>query len=340
MFIEVFKHALMITGFVFAMMVAVDYLNVLSRGRLEQYIRGRPLRQYLGSAFLGATPGCLGAFAAASLYIHGFISFGAIVAAMVATSGDESFVMLALFPGYALLLFSLLFAAGIFSGWLADRLSNALRLQPDSSCDRLEVHAGPDRLLLTRRVLLANLRSPSLQRAALALLSLLLLYGIFSGLIGPESWDWIRITICLVLAFLLFIILTVPEHFLEEHIWEHTAKKHLLKVFLWTFGALLAVHLGMERWDLAGLVSRNQAWVLLLSALVGLIPESGPHFLFVIMFSRGVIPFSILLASSIVQDGHGMLPILSISVKNFLLIKLFNFFFGLAVGYLCLLAGF
>ncbi|HDL64751.1 MAG TPA: selenocysteine protein, partial [Proteobacteria bacterium] len=327
-------------GFVFAMMVAVDYLNVFTRGKMEYFVRGRPLRQYLGSSFLGSTPGCLGAFAAASLYIHGFISFGAIVATMVSTSGDAAFVMLALFPGRALLLFVLLFGAGIIAGWLADKMAARVHLRPCQTCDKLEVHTGPDRTLLSWNGFKDNLKSLTLQRAALILLSLVLLSGVFSGQIGPPDWDWIRITLCLVLLLLLLIIITVPDHFLEVHIWEHNARKHLPRIFFWTLGALLVINLGEAHWDLGGIVSQNQAWVLLAAAVIGLIPDSGPHLIFVVLFSRGLIPFSILLTSSIVQDGHGMLPLLSISIKDFLSIKVFNLLFGLAVGYLCFLAGF
>lgn len=339
MFAEVLKHSLMITGFVFAMMVAVDYLNVLSRGRLESYIRGGPLRQYIGSSLLGATPGCLGAFASSSLYIHGFISFGAIVAAMIATSGDEAFVMLALFPGRALFLFGILFGVGIAAGWTADRAAAALKLKPCQACDRLIIHRGEEVKLLTISTFRANFKKLTLQRAALLLLSAALLYAVFSGLIGPPSWNWIRVTLALVLLLLTFIILTVPDHFLEEHIWEHTARKHLWRVFLWTFGALFLVGWASQNWDLPGLISRHQPWVLLIAALLGLIPESGPHLVFVMMYSQGLIPFSILLTSSIVQDGHGMLPLLSTSIRDFSLIKVTNLIFGLLIGYLCFLAG-
>jgi hypothetical protein len=48
----------------------------------------------------------------------------------------------------------------------------------------------------------------------------------------------------------------------------------------------------------------------------------------------GIIPFSVLLTSSFIQDGHGMLPLLSYSVKDSILIKLFNLVFGVAVGIL------
>jgi hypothetical protein len=78
----------------------------------------------------------------------------------------------------------------------------------------------------------------------------------------------------------------------------------------------------------------------LFGALLGLVPESGPHLLFVMMYAKGLIPFSILLTTSFVQDGHGMLPMLSCSLKDALLIKGFNFAFGLGLGGLLLACGF
>lgn len=340
MIFEVFKSALTITGFVFAMMVAVDYLNVLSRGRLEDMIRGGRFRQYLGSSLLGVTPGCLGAFASSSLYIHGFISFGAIVAAMIATSGDASFVMFALFPGQALLLFALLFLLGIAGGALADRLIGKLKLTPDQISDRLEIHPGYDRAIFSRHTFRDNFRHLTLQRAALVLLCLVFIYGLIFAHGHSGHWDWIRITMAGVLAFLSFVILTVPEHFLETHIWEHTVREHLPQIFLWTLGALLVVHFGDTLWSLSRVVEKNPATVLLLAGLIGLIPDSGPHMIFAFLFAQGSIPFSVLLTNSIVQDGHGILPILSVSIKSFFLIKIFNLAFGLVVGYLVFFAGF
>ena len=54
--------------------------------------------------------------------------------------------------------------------------------------------------------------------------------------------------------------------------------------------------------------------------------------IFVMMYARGLVPFSVLFTASFVQDGHGMLPLLSYSLKDSVLIKLFNLIFGLAVG--------
>jgi hypothetical protein len=76
--------------------------------------------------------------------------------------------------------------------------------------------------------------------------------------------------------------------------------------------------------------------VLLISVLIGIIPESGPHLMIVTLFSQNLVPFSILLANSIVQDGHGMLPLLAESRKDFLKVKTINMLAGLLVGYILL----
>jgi hypothetical protein len=73
-------------------------------------------------------------------------------------------------------------------------------------------------------------------------------------------------------------------------------------------------------------------WVLLLGALAEVVPESGPHLIFVMMYAQGLVPFSVLFTTSFVQDGHGMLPLLSTSIQDSILIKAFNLVFGITIG--------
>jgi hypothetical protein len=148
-----------------------------------------------------------------------------------------------------------------------------------------------------------------------------------------------RVTFFSLLVIATFIILTVPEHYLEDHIWNHILKKHLWRVFLWTFFALLFISIGLKYWDIETFVKANMIWIFLICAFVGLIPESGPHMVFVMMFASGLVPFSILLTSSIVQDGHGMLPLFSYTVKDALMIKIFNLVFAMVIGLPLLLIG-
>jgi Putative, 10TM heavy-metal exporter len=266
---KVLTETLKITVLVFIMMVLVDLINVWTRGKIAAFLgTAKAGRQYLVASLLGVMPGCVGAFTNVSLYIHGLISFGALVGAMAAVSGDEAFVMLALFPRTALILFGMLFVVGIGTGWLVDRIIKRLHIQTCRDCKEQIVH--------------------SQERGFL--------------------------------------------HYLKDHVWGHVVRKHLWRTALWTLGALLLIEIGMQHWHLDHFTSAYPIALLFLGAVVGLIPESGPHLVFVTMYASGLIPFSVLFTSSFVQDGHGMLPMLSYSFKDSVLIKAFNVVFGTAIG--------
>ncbi|MDH7605592.1 MAG: putative manganese transporter [Melioribacter sp.] len=274
---HVFNESFRITLFVLIMMVAVDYINVKTKGRLELILKsGKKWKQYIVASLLGAAPGCLGSFAGVSLYIHGMISFGALTGLMISTAGDEQFIMLAMFPKTALIMFAILFLLGIIAGYLTDYLIQKFNIKTCTDCEFKQYH--------------------------------------------PEKKGY--------------------KHYFKDHIWSHIIKGHLIKVFLWTFGALLIIEYAMSFVDLKNITAEYTIWILLLSALIGIIPESGPHLIFVMLFAKGLIPFSVLFTSSIVQDGHGMLPMLSYSVKDSLLIKTFNLFFGLTIGLIIYLLGY
>lgn len=336
--LAILREAVTITIFVFSMMVFVDWLNVRSRGGMTTALRGRRWREYVLSSFLGATPGCLGAFMNVSLYVHGLISFGALVGGMIATSGDESYVMLSLFPGKALILFGGLFLAGIIFGAVSDWIAKRLGITPCEACRLHEVH--PEELGGNRwEILRANLRRPSLLRLGFLSLMIALLVISCSGVVGPKSWNWMRITLVVLLFFGAGLGLSSSEHYLREHIIGHILRKHTLRVFLWTFGALLVLSF-LPPQDVVRAFIQGHIWLIFLFAgLLGVIPESGPHMIFVMMYASGLIPFSVLFVSSFVQDGHGMLPLLSVSVRDSLRVKAFNLVFGLAVGGILYLFG-
>lgn len=262
---------------VFAIMLLVDLLNVGTRGRIGGLLRGaRPWRQYVVAPIVAAFPGCVGAFSVVSLYMHGMITFGALTGAMLAASGDEAFVMLALFPEKAMLLFALLAASGIVLGWLTDVLVRRFNIKTCEECPEATVHPSEGGL----------------------------------------------------------------RHYLQHHVWGHILRKHLWRIALWTFGALLLVELGMQYADLSRFASQYPLALLAAGALLGLIPESGPHLVIVTLFANQLVPFSVLLTSSIVQDGHGMLPMLAHSVRASLVLKAFNLTFGLLIGLIVYLAGY
>jgi len=336
--IDNFKHALVITIFVFVMMLLVDYLNVATNGKMRTIVRGNRLRQYSIASLLGATPGCLGSFLNVSFYIHGLLSFGAMTGAMVATSGDEAFVMLSMFPGKALLLFALLFFLGIILARFTDFIADRFGIKTCQECDMQKIHAEKEWDSAERQNN-QHFQKVSWKRAVVLLGTMLIFTALLMGRLGPAMWNWKRITMLVLVAASAVIVGSVRDHYLEEHIWKHLIAKHLWRVFLWTFGALLLVHIALDYFNLDSFIEAHLVYVLLISVLVGVVPESGPHMVFVMLFAQGSIPFSVLLASSIVQDGHGMLPLLSYTLRDSIYIKLFNMAYGLIIGLLLMAVG-
>ncbi len=345
--LSIVKQSLVITLFVLSMMLIIDYLNVLSKGMWSKGLKDSPWKQVVFGALLGIIPGCLGAYTAVSLYVHNIFGVGALAATMIATSGDEAFLMFSVIPKTALILNGILFAIALLAGFLVNRFFKNKKLRyPDKHFDLHENE--PDCICFDWKILWSQLRNISTLRIIiLAILTFSI--GFIAVNLGHTEHEmqnllpdsellehahpaWIAITFLVVLTISLFITLSVNDHFLDKHLWKHIVKKHFLRILLWTFFTLLFVHFLDQYFDLESLIGGNLVLVLIVAVLVGIVPESGPHFVFVILFASGALPFSILLANSIVQDGHGSLPLLAESRKGFLIIKAINLAVGLLVG--------
>ena len=337
---HILLNALMITGFVFVMMLVIEYINVQSHGLWQKSLSGSKWKQYIMAGLLGAIPGCLGAFTVVALFSHRLVSFGAVVAAMIATSGDEAFVMFAMFPQKAILLTAIILVIGILSGFVSDKLVSSGKFTKKFSERHFPLHTGDQCHCFQKDRMLQYIMNPSFQRVALIIFILLLLVGVLTGVLAGDEKIWLKITIILTVSFSLFVVVSVPEHFLKKHLWEHIVKVHVPRIFLWTLGTLLAIHFLMEYIDIQSWISDNMLIVMVIAVLVGAIPESGPHLIFVTLFAQGAIPFSVLLASSISQDGHGMLPLLAESKRGFLAVKAVNIIIALIFGLIGYLGGF
>jgi hypothetical protein len=138
LFVHVLRQSILITGLVLIMMLMIEYFNIQSKGQWLGKIQGSKFKQILLGSFLGLIPGCIGGFAAVSLFTHKMISLGALVAMMICSSGDEAFLILAMIPHKALLLFGLLFVIGIVVGVIVDAIIR--KPQKDLCKDKFEIH--------------------------------------------------------------------------------------------------------------------------------------------------------------------------------------------------------
>ena len=378
---DILRQGLMVTGFVLIMMLVIEYLNVLTRGNWDRVIGRWTWGQSALASFLGVTPGCLGAYAVASLYIHRVLSIGALTAAMVATCGDEAFVMLALFPAMALKIFAALFVGGLVTGVAVDFVARSRRSRPIPHDP--EVSAShtqrPECVPFSGGELLHQWRRCSPHRGWLALFLAIFIGGVLTGAIGHEhagehaseapmivhgdhaaeqdhddaehgseeaheesGWNWVRITLLVAGLIALGIVATVPDHFLDEHLWDHLVRVHAWRVLLWTLGAVAVTHVLVERLDVGTAIEAHRLSglvVLVIACLTGVLPASGPHLVFVTLYAEQAIPLSILLANCVVQDGHGLIPTLAHSRRAFLAVKAIKMVLGLGLGLLGIARG-
>lgn len=358
LFFDVLRNSFLITGLVIIMMLMIEYLNIHTEGKWFTKLRQHRFGQVVLGAGLGIIPGCMGGFAAVSMYSHKLLSFGALIAMMIASSGDEAFIMLAMIPKEALILSAVLFAVALLAGWIVD-LCTAKKKDNEVSCEEgFKVHEPDHRHETTsEKATLRNMRHPSAERIALLLGVVIFIIALAFGLLEHDHeheheaaetvshlniFDeyWMNLFFAIVSLFVVWFIATANEHIIKEHLWKHVIGKHFLPIFLWTFGALLVIEIGLHYLDMESWISSNIPWMILLALLIGIIPESGPHMLFVTLFATGMIPFSVLLASSISQDGHASLPLLAESKISFVKAKLINALVAAIIGYACYFIGF
>ena len=371
------------------MMMMIESLNIESKGLFFRGLKKTKIGQVVFGALLGSIPGCMGGFATVSLYTHRMFSFGALIAMMIASSGDEAFVMLAMIPDKALIIFAVLFIVAIIAGTLTDLIYDKVHKKhchqedhsdcgaktnchdgftvcEDESSHELHEHASKS----------PKSRHFTWKRIAMFIGLAVFIAALSTGQLGHDhsahahdththethahvhhndchhehedchieqseasptinllDEQWMNVLFAGLSVIVLIVLIFASDHFIEEHLWNHIIRKHLLTIFCWTFGVLLLVGFGLQYIKLDDWISSNTALMIVLATLIGIIPESGPHMIFVTLYATGIVPLPVLLASSISQDGHSSLPLIAESRKSFLWAKLINCAVALIVGF-------
>ena len=389
--IDILRNSVLITGLVVIMMMMIESLNIESKGLVFKGLRKTKFGQVIVAALLGSVPGCMGGFAAVSLYTHRMFSFGALVAMMIASSGDEAFVMLAMIPEQALVIFAILFIIAIIVGVIVDKIwdrkheKHCHKHMHDDCGVQTNCHDGymihnhevsehSHDMVQNGHRRQGSKRTFGWRRIVMFAGLAIFIAALATGHLGHNhsahahehsghhhseiciaeddhaethdnatkntkfnvnllNEDWMNVLFAGLSVIMLFVLLLCSDHFVEEHLWNHIIRKHLPTIFAWTFGVLLIVGIGLQHIEIDHWISDNTALMILLATLIGIIPESGPHMIFVTLYAAGVVPFPVLLASCISQDGHSSIPLLAESKKSFAWAKLINCIVALAAGF-------
>ena len=125
-----------VTVFVGAVLLLFGYINFRLSGKLVDKIESSKRVQPIIGALLGLTPGCGGAIFVMPLFPQGSVSFGTIVATLIATMGDSAFVLISTLPKAYILVSILSFIVAVIVGYLVDMTSLGDRLVANIQEDR------------------------------------------------------------------------------------------------------------------------------------------------------------------------------------------------------------
>ena len=120
---------LAVTVFVAVMVLLFSWLQYISAGKFVLWIRENKRIQPLIGAIMGLTPGCGGAIIVMPMYTRGYVTYGTVIATLIATLGDAAFVLIGavfqdisfLAPVIAVHLIS--FVVAVIWGFAVDRLA-------------------------------------------------------------------------------------------------------------------------------------------------------------------------------------------------------------------------
>ena len=110
-----------VSAFVAVTVLLFSSLQYRTDGRLVKKLEQNRRAGPLVGALMGLTPGCGGAIVMMPLYVRGSVSFGTVVATLIATAGDAAFVILVLAPEAALYSYGIAFATAVLFGYAIDR---------------------------------------------------------------------------------------------------------------------------------------------------------------------------------------------------------------------------
>ena len=280
-------------------------------------------------------------------YTRGHVSFGGVVAVLIATMGDAAFLLLAREPLTGLGIMVMGFVVGTLSGWAVDGLHGTKFMRVKSgagSCppfaagkenagneDPVEKHLGKFWIALAiPGVLLGLLVAFQLETDKL--------FGPLAGYEPTHIFGVAGAILCLVMW--AFGRPTTPLD--NACPYEQSKTSNTTRVIRDTNFVTSWVVLGFLSYELAvhftgaGIENWLKVWapfVPLVAILVGFIPGCGPQIVVTSLYLAGAVPLSAQIANAISNDGDALFPALALAPKAAIYATLYSAIPALIIGY-------
>ena len=145
---------LAVSVFVAAMVLLFSWLQYITAGRFVDSIRANKRWQPVIGAIMGITPGCGGAIVIMPMYTRGYVTYGTVIATLIATLGDAAFILIGvavtdssfIAPVIAVHLIS--FLVGVTWGYLVDGLRVTPQYPLGIFGSKFEGSIHPERLVI------------------------------------------------------------------------------------------------------------------------------------------------------------------------------------------------
>ncbi len=125
-----------VTVFVGGVLLLFGYINFKVSGKIVEKIGQSKKTQPIIGSLLGLTPGCGGAIFVMPLFPQGIVSFGTVVATLIATMGDSAFVIMSVMPLQYILVSLFSFVVAVITGYIVDYFNFGDKLLEDINLKR------------------------------------------------------------------------------------------------------------------------------------------------------------------------------------------------------------
>ena len=337
---------LAVTVFVAGTLALVTYAERALKIDLGVWLDQHAHLQVPVATLLGAFPGCGSAIIAVTQFTRGYLSFGAVVATLIATMGDAMFLLLAREPQTAVLVIGVSMVAAVVSGYAIDRIH------------------GPDFLRPKQRKKNINTSGCGLAMSAQnskrgdALWLLLIVPGAVIGVLAAFQTE-ADAFFAPILGFDVAVWLGAAGAILALGMWAAAGESRLtcsktdgacdarrsapmqrvIDTTNFVTSWVIFAFVGYELLVAAAGVELGQVFAVwapivpVIAVLIGFIPGCGPPIVVTTMYLSGTLPLSAQLGNAIANDGDALFPAIAIAPKAAIVATLYSAVPALIVAY-------
>lgn len=342
---EAFLHIGTMIG---VFIILFGYINYKTSNNISNIISKSKNIQPLIGAIIGAMPGCSGSLIIMPLYIKNKLSFGCIIASLISSMGDASFILIS--SNFKLYVF--ISVVGIITGTIVGYLVDIFNLESKLRLKKRKYIGISNKMTVAK--LYNNKtkikRNNIMKNKFTYIITYKIGYKIYIGiiLIGflfmllvnhhtssnlNRSIHYLEKIISIIgILFSIVYMMCFKKSYKNLNIHSDDMNRKSIKEILiassgeisfiitWIYISYILYNLiifliGGEQY-LASLVISTSIFSVLIASFLGMIPGCGIQIVLMSFFLKGNIPLGVIIANSISQDGDALFPLIALDKKS------------------------